>query len=1027
MDHGPTEIDALRGATGEPLPDSASAQPVRRVRVGWLLFWLLLTAGLVGFFYLLWHEMQTSQRQARFFSDWARELVFERRPQPAGGSRYPGAGPYDERMGYSRLPEFLPRLQARGYAVTAQAQQSPALQSYLDRGFFPPYAERVQAGLQVQDCRGEALFGFRSPQQVYRSYAEVPPLVAQTLAFIENREVLDTSEPRHNPAVEWPRLGKAMVDQAIELVHPDHTAAGGSTLATQIEKFRHSPDGRTSSAMDKYRQMVSASVRAYRDGKETTLARQRILLDYLNSLPLGAQRGWGEVHGVNDGLMAWYDADLESANRLLREPGEQAHGLAGRALAFRQMLSLMIAQRRPAYYFGSGRAQLQEMTASYIRLLADAGVIGPALRDMALRAPLRVRAPTGGDLRLAQEFGERKAASALRVQLSSLLDTPRFYDLDRLDLEVSSGIDAHLQREVSDYLVRLREPEAARAAGLLNYQLLENGDPGKLLYSFTLYERQPGMNLVRVQADNLDQPFDINGGAKLELGSTAKLRTLATYLELVEQLHRQYAGLDNAALAAVALHPKDRLSRWVVDYLRAAPDRSLQPLLDAAMDRKYSASPGETFFTGGGAHVFENFNRDDNGKMPTLRVALRDSINLVFIRLMRDVVYHHLYKPSSTVAQILDDDDHPQRKLLLKRFVDKEGSQFMRGFYRRWQGKGADEILAQMAAGVHRTEPRLAVIYRSVLPAGSFDGFVAYVRAQMPESRAGEADLRKLFDRHAPGNYSLADRGYLAHIHPLELWVAAFLLEHPQATLAAVLASGAAEREASYQWLMRSQARGGQNSRILQLLEVDAFAEIQRSWARLGYPFETLVPSYATAIGSSGDRPAALAELMGIILNDGVRQPTVHLPRLRFAAGSPYEAELQRSAAAPEQVMVPEVAATLRRALALVVEEGTARRLRGSFDVAGVAPLAVGGKTGTGDNRLNTYTRGGGLLSSKVTSRTATFVFYLGPRHFGTLTAFVLGPSAQGYRFTSALPVQILKSMAPLIRPVVADSQQGCP
>jgi len=39
----------------------------------------------------------------------------------------------------------------------------------------------------------------------------------------------------------------------------------------------------------------------------------------------------------------------------------------------------------------------------------------------------------------------------------------------------------------------------------------------------------------------------------------------------------------------------------------------------------------------------------------------------------------------------------------------------------------------------------------------------------------------------------------------------------------------------------------------------------------------------------------------------------------------------------------------------------------------------------------------------------------------------VLGPSAQGYRFTSALPVQILKSMAPLIRPVVADSQQGCP
>ena len=31
-----------------------------------------------------------------------------------------------------------------------------------------------------------------------------------------------------------------------------------------------------------------------------------------------------------------------------------------------------------------------------------------------------------------------------------------------------------------------------------------------------------------------------------------------------------------------------------------------------------------------------------------------------------------------------------------------------------------------------------------------------------------------------------------------------------------------------------------------------------------------LVPSYGTAIGSSGDRPDALADLMGIILNDGV-------------------------------------------------------------------------------------------------------------------------------------------------------------
>jgi hypothetical protein len=102
--------------------------------------------------------------------------------------------------------------------------------------------------------------------------------------------------------------------------------------------------------------------------------------------------------------------------------------------------------------------------------------------------------------------------------------------------------------------------------------------------------------------------------------------------------------------------------------------------------------------------------------------------------------------------------------------------------------------------------------------------------------------------------------------------------------------------------------------------------------------------------------------------------------------------------------------------------------MKGVLDEPGQAPMVIGGKTGTGDNRLNTYTRGGGLLASKVTSRTATFVFYLGPRHFGTLTAFVLGPEAGSYKFTSALPTQILKSMAPLLKPVLSGvSAQACP
>ena len=122
--------------------------------------------------------------------------------------------------------------------------------------------------------------------------------------------------------------------------------------------------------------------------------------------------------------------------------------------------------------------------------------------------------------------------------------------------------------------------------------------------------------------------------------------------------------------------------------------------------------------------------------------------------------------------------------------------------------------------------------------------------------------------------------------------------------------------------------------------------------------------------------------------------------------------------------MAPEVAATLRRALAGVVEGGTARRLKGGFRLDDGSTLALGGKTGTGDNRFVTVTASGQVVRSEARSRTATFVFYLGDDHFGTLTAYVPGGEADAFEFTSGLPVQVLKGMAPLLTPYLAPGEQ---
>jgi membrane peptidoglycan carboxypeptidase len=201
------------------------------------------------------------------------------------------------------------------------------------------------------------------------------------------------------------------------------------------------------------------------------------------------------------------------------------------------------------------------------------------------------------------------------------------------------------------------------------------------------------------------------------------------------------------------------------------------------------------------------------------------------------------------------------------------------------------------------------------------------------------------------------------------------------------------------------------------MVEIEAFLDIHQRWKRVGYPFDHLVPSLATAIGSSGDRPAALSELVGIILNDGVRLPTLRIDTLHFAAGTPYETKLITDPDRGKRILPVEVARALKGAMSQVVDAGTARRISGSFKLQDGTPLVMGGKTGTGDNRIESFGAGGRLIGSRSLNRTATFVFFLGDNHFGTLTAFVPGRSAEAFKFTSALPVQVLKGMAPILMP----------
>lgn len=983
-------------------------------------------AAILALVLLVISETQSSTLQAGYFSGVAADVKFWLEPGPSPSIRYPQKGPYDQRLGYSELPVFLTRLQAKGYRIETQARHSHALRELVESGYFPPYPEKSQAGLRVLDCRGEPLFVSNHPQHVYADFSAIPPVVVNTLLYIENRELLEQDHPKRNPAIEWGRFAKAILEQSIKVIDSDYDAPGGSTLATQIEKYRHSPGGITATIQEKFRQMMSASLRAYANGPDTTERRRQIAVDYLNTVPLAAAPAYGEVNGLGDGLYAWYAADFKSVNALLQRPPKPGDPqLTEQARAYRQVLSLLIAQRRPSYYLGPGRQQLAVLTDSHLRLLANAGLLPPTLRDAALKVTLAFR----DEAAAASPAVVRswKAANAVRTRLLSLLEAPRLYDIDRLDLTATSTFDAGLQDAVTSALRRLHTPDYAKEMKLREPRLLGNADPANVLYSFTLYERGADANLVRVQTDNSNQPFDINEGTKLELGSTAKLRALATYLEVLAALHENYAGREKEALRKVPVGKRDRLARWVIDYLLSAQDTALATMLEAAMERRYSADPTEQFYTGGGVHTFANFRREENGRVPTVREAIRDSTNLVFIRLMRDIVDHYMYREPDSPARVLEDAVHPRRAEYLSRFADNEGREFVRRFYRKYRGMMPEQAMETLLHGVRPTPQRLAVIFRSVEPQAPLEAFLSFVRSHLPASRLSEKELAALYERYGVERYTLADRGYLARVHPLELWLVAHLRKNPKADLLQTIAASRDERQEVYAWLFKTHQKNTQDIRIRALLEVEAFVEIHRHWRRLGYPFESLVPSLATSIGVSGDRPAALAELIGIIVNEGVRNPTIRMEDLHFAAATPYETRLKRAPARPQQVMKPEVAAALRGALASVVEAGTARRLRGAFSLPGKPEVMVGGKTGTGDNRYSIYGAGGKLLESRAVNRTATFVFFIGERHFGVITAYVPGALADNYDFTSGLPVQILKIMAPRLAPYIdPGGDAGC-
>jgi membrane peptidoglycan carboxypeptidase len=983
-----------------------------------ILRWAVLLAVLWLIGWAAVYEMHTSRLEAWLFTRLNHTMAVSVQPGANDSVRFPKSGPYDERFGYSALPQFISALTSHHYSVERQARWSKGLDRFVDLGAFPIYPEKDRAGLRIFDRTGEEVYGTKFPLQAYRDFASIPPLVVNSLLFIEDRYMFDKRYPEHNAAVEWNRFALAVFGRFVRLVVPGFNEGGASTLATQIEKFRHSPNGLTGGVGEKLRQMMTASARVYSKGPDTMARREEIVTTYLNSTPLSSFPGYGEVIGLPDALWVWFGTDFAEANKVLNGTPKSAAEMARKGEIYRQLLALLLAERLPTHFLITDREGLSILTDTYLRLLSDLGVIDRPLRDAALDATLRFRAEPPPITQVS--YVKQKATEEVRARLMTLLGLPSLYTLDRLDLSAETTVDTAAQARVTAVLQKLGDPRFVQSLGMIGDKLLGGGNLSKVAYSFVLYERKPDGNHLRIHADSLNKPFDINSGAKLQLGSTAKLRTLTTYLDIISQLHKRFAGLSARELLRTAAASGDPLTGWAAAYMARASNRGLQPMLDAALERRYSGAP-ESFFTGGGMQGFGNFESSENGGNYTVSDAFKHSVNLAFVRILRDIANFYTAESGIDAKRLLDEEDSPERDAYLKRFADAEGRRFLWRYWKDFRGLNPEEAMDLLIRRTHPMPKRLAALYMTFHPDARLAQFRDFLAKHLPRAFLTESELWEAYLCCSPERMSLADRGYVAGIHPLELWLVTYLREHPGASWSEVTEASADVRQQVYEWLFKGSLHK-QDTRIRILIEQDAFGRIWENWRSYGYPFGHLVASYGTAIGASGDRPDALAELMGIVQNDGIRMPTVSIERLRFAEGTPYETTLKR-ASEPERVMAPEVAQTLRRALTGVVQEGTARRLVGTYKAPDGTALEVGGKTGTGDNRYNHFGAGGGITSSRVVDRTATFVFFLGDRFFGTVTAYVPGQDAARFHFTSALAVQLLKGLEPELRPLIGSPE----
>ncbi|TXD37859.1 hypothetical protein FRC98_09280 [Lujinxingia vulgaris] len=913
---------------------------------------------------VVWQEVRTSALQSAMGVSLARQAVPVYRVQ--AGATPPSIeapdGPWDRARGYANHREMVAHLQERGFEVVAAAHAPTSAPggAFSDQ-IYPIFALEPQAGLTLTDRAGRTLERWSYPEVVWKT----PPRLAMDAArLLENRALSERAHPYTNPAVDWTRLGVATVSQVRARLGSDAPAIGGSTLAVQMEKFRHSPDGRTSGTREKARQTLTAWLRTYHQGRAADAWAEQIVVDWLNSVPLGHRPGYGPVQGVFEGMWAWFG----------RPPEEVAQGLnrqrsdAQRAQLEREMLALIIAQQRPARYLPGGLDALERRVDALVNTLVDEGKVTREWGHVIASRSLSVKkAPSKRPVK-----GGGGYLSALAARQWGALSGEERAVMRQRDAQVTTTYDAALQEALR------REIEAAQP-------------PART--SVAIFARSAGRLEPRAIVDTEPRVVDLSTEGRVDLGSTSKLRVLVSYLSAVETIFE-----ERAAGSPVASDP---LSQFVTRELTADPVLPLDELLERALQRPVSADPDEVFYTGGGPHEFQNVNPEHDTRYFNVASAFVASANLPFVRLLREVVAFHAHRIYGAPIEAVVAGEHPRFDELFERHLKMSAERLVRDAYFRHHHSDVSMMARQALAGLEPTDVRCARLRRAIGSAATLDA--SHPCADASLATDAPADVEPWDDQD-----------------PLELAAIAALVENPEASLTEVMLATANIRSDARDWVAAHTTAIDTRRGVHYAVEEEVFGVLQKEWARAGYPFERLTPSLATALGSSGDRPASLALLVAAVRAGGLVPRLDSVEGVRLFEGTPYETWLRPAPTPPVRAFGPEVARAVEKLLLRVAERGTGHATDAPWQI-GQTTWEVGGKTGTSDHVLLIRDRDGRVMERRPVARSGAWVFFAGPCLVGTVVMFEQGEDAATHHFHGGDAAELSRAVLRAIE--AADAQ----